>query len=41
MQRFIIVRLFHSLIVLFVISIVVFALTRISGSPADILMYPV
>ena len=38
MQRFILVRTFHSLIALWVISIIVFALIRASGSPADALL---
>ncbi len=38
MQRFILVRLFHSLIALWVISVVVFALIRVTGSPVDALM---
>ena len=40
MQRYIIVRLIHSLIALWVVSMIVFALTRFSGSPADILLSP-
>ena len=35
MQRFILKRVLHSLIALWVVSILVFALTRASGSPAD------
>ena len=38
MQRFILVRTFHSLVALWVISIIVFALIRASGSPADALL---
>ena len=35
MQRYILVRLVHSLIALWIISVVVFLLIHISGSPAD------
>ena len=38
MQRFIIIRLFYALIVLFAVSIIVFALARISGKPIDTML---
>ena len=38
MQRYIIVRLFQSLIVLFAVSIIIFGLARISGNPMDVLL---
>jgi peptide/nickel transport system permease protein len=38
MQRFILVRVFHSFIALWIISVIVFSLIRISGSPADALL---
>ena len=38
MQRYIIVRLSHALLALFALSIIVFALTRISGNPMDVLL---
>ena len=38
MQRFIIVRCFHSLLALWIISMVVFGLIRVTGSPVDALM---
>ncbi len=38
MQRFIIVRVFHSLIALVAISIIVFGLARITGNPLDVLL---
>jgi peptide/nickel transport system permease protein len=38
MQRYIVVRLFHSLLALFAISIIVFSLTRITGNPLDVLL---
>jgi peptide/nickel transport system permease protein len=38
MQRYIIVRLFHAVIVLFAVSIVIFGLTRITGNPLDVLL---
>ena len=37
MQRFILVRLFHAVIALWVITVVVFILVRFSGSPVDAL----
>jgi peptide/nickel transport system permease protein len=38
MQRYIIIRLFHAVIVLFAVSIVIFGLTRITGNPLDVLL---
>ena len=38
MQRFVIIRLFHALIALFAVSIIVFALARISGDPLETLL---
>ena len=38
MQRFIIVRVFHSMIALVAISIIVFSLARITGNPLDVLL---
>ena len=38
MQRYIIVRLFHAFLALFAMSIIVFALARISGNPMDVLL---
>ena len=38
MQRFIIIRCFYALIVLFIVSIIVFALARISGNPVDVFL---
>ena len=38
MQRFIIIRLFHAVIALFAISLIIFALIRVSGDPLDTLM---
>ena len=38
MQRFIIIRVFYALIVLFIVSIIVFALARISGNPVDVFL---
>ena len=38
MQRFIVVRAFHSLIALVAISIIVFGLARITGNPLDVLL---
>ena len=38
MQRFISIRLFYAVIVLFVVSIIVFILARVSGSPIDTLL---
>ena len=38
MQRYIIVRLAHALLALFALSIIVFALTRLSGNPMDVLL---
>lgn len=39
MQRFILVRVLHSLLALWFVSILVFSLTRASGNPADSLEY--
>jgi peptide/nickel transport system permease protein len=38
MQRYIIIRLFHSVIVLFAVSIIIFGLTRVTGNPLDVLL---
>ncbi len=38
MQRYIVVRGFHAVITLFAISLIIFALTRASGNPADVLL---
>ena len=38
MQRFIVVRVFHSLIALVAISVIVFGLARITGNPLDVLL---
>ncbi len=38
MQRFIIIRCFYALVVLFIVSIIVFALARISGNPVDVFL---
>ena len=38
MQRYIIMRLGHALLALIAISIIVFALTRLSGNPIDVLL---
>ena len=38
MQRFIIIRVFHAVIALFAISLIIFALIRVSGDPLDTLM---
>ena len=38
MQRYIVVRGFHAIITLFAISLIIFALTRASGNPADVLL---
>ena len=38
MQRYIIVRLFQALITLFVISVIVFGLGRITGNPLDVML---
>lgn len=38
MQRFIMVRLLHSVIALFAVSIIIFGLARISGDPLDTLL---
>jgi peptide/nickel transport system permease protein len=38
MQRYIMVRLGHSLLALFAISIIIFSLTRVTGNPLDVLL---
>jgi peptide/nickel transport system permease protein len=38
MQRYIMIRLFHAVIVLFAVSVVIFGLTRITGNPLDVLL---
>ena len=38
MQRYIIIRLGHALLAMLVISVIVFALARLSGNPLDVLM---
>ena len=38
MQRYIVIRLYHSVITLFAVSIIVFCLARVSGSPLDVLL---
>ncbi len=38
MQRFIIIRCFYALIVLFIVSLIVFALARFSGNPVDVFL---
>ena len=38
MQRYIIVRLFHAFLALFAMSVIVFSLARISGTPMDVLL---
>ena len=38
MQRFIIIRIFHAIIALLAISLIIFALIRISGDPLDTLL---
>jgi peptide/nickel transport system permease protein len=38
MQRYITIRLFHSVIVLFAVSIIIFGLTRVTGNPLDVLL---
>ncbi len=38
MQRFIVIRIFHAVIALLAISLIIFALIRISGDPLDTLM---
>ncbi len=38
MQRFIIVRVFQSVVVLFIVSLIVFALARFSGNPVDVFL---
>ena len=38
MQRYIVIRLFHSLIALFAITIIIFGLGRLTGNPLDVLL---
>lgn len=38
MQRFILVRLFHSLLALFAVSVIIFSLARISGDPVAMML---
>jgi peptide/nickel transport system permease protein len=38
MQRYITIRLFHAVIVLFAVSIIIFGLTRVTGNPLDVLL---
>lgn len=38
MQRFIIIRCLYALLVLFIVSIIVFALARLSGNPVDVFL---
>ena len=38
MQRYIVVRLFHSLIALFAVTIIIFSLGHLTGNPLDILL---
>ena len=38
MQRFIIVRCFYAVLVLFAVSIIVFVLARASGNPIDTML---
>ena len=38
MQRFILIRCFYALIVLFIVSLIVFALARLSGNPVDVFL---
>ena len=38
MQRFIIIRCLYALLVLFIVSMIVFALARISGNPVDVFL---
>ena len=40
MQRYIIVRGFHAIITLFAISVIIFALTRATGDPTDVMLPP-
>ena len=35
MQRYILIRMFHAVLVLLVVSIIVFGLARLSGTPSD------
>ncbi|MCY4365863.1 MAG: ABC transporter permease [Chloroflexi bacterium] len=38
MQRFILIRCFYALVVLFIVSVIVFALARLSGNPVDVFL---
>ena len=38
MQRFILIRCFYALIVLFIVSLIVFGLARLSGNPVDVFL---
>ena len=38
MQRFILRRILQSVLLLFVLALVIFAMARVSGSPADLLL---
>ena len=38
MQRFILIRCFYALIVLFIVSVIVFGLARLSGNPVDVFL---
>lgn len=38
MQRYIMIRMAHAMLALFALSIIVFALTRLSGNPMDVLL---
>ena len=38
MQRFIIIRVFYSIVVLFIVSMIVFGLARMSGDPTDVML---
>ena len=38
MQRYILIRLFHAVLVLFLVSIIIFSLARITGDPLDVLL---
>ena len=38
MQRFIIIRCLYALLVLFIVSVIVFGLARLSGNPVDVFL---
>jgi ABC-type dipeptide/oligopeptide/nickel transport system permease component len=40
MQRFILVRVFHSILALFAVSIVIYVLGRVSGDPVAMMLPP-